>query len=115
MPRPHESDEWLQARVESWVETYKKAMTTPVVLQVVAELAPVGIATLASAVEERTGWHLTERGLYRTVQRLEASGFLAASDVEAPRTGARRKLLSLSAEGERYLAALRDVCLTLER
>ena len=103
-----EEREWLDHRVESWVETYKKSMLTPVTLSLVATHQPAEISTIAEAVTAATGWQITERGLYRTIKRLQDSGFLESSAVDAPRTGAKRKLLSLTSLGASYLSGIKD-------
>ncbi|WP_193078774.1 PadR family transcriptional regulator [Brevibacterium aurantiacum] len=106
--RPNEDEEWLDARIESWVETYKKSMLTPAILALIAEHQPAGIATITDALTQRTGWQITERGLYRNVKRLQDSGFIANTDVNAPRTGAKRKELSLTKIGKEFLAGITE-------
>lgn len=103
-----EEREWLDHRVESWVETYKKSMLTPITLSLVAKHQPAEISTVAEAVTAATGWQITERGLYRTIKRLQDSGFLQSTAVDAPRTGAKRKMLSLTPLGASYLSGIRD-------
>lgn len=103
---PDENEEWLDGRIESWVETYKKAMLTPVILRLVAIGQPIAIAALLDHLTVSTGWQITERGLYRTVRRLQDSGFLTSDDVAAPRTGAKRKELALSPLGDQFLAGI---------
>lgn len=105
--RPDETEEWLAHRVDAWVETYKKAMLTPMVLGVVAEHGEVEVAEVAEHLVAATGWHVTERGLYRTLQRLEAAGLLASIEVPAARTGARRKRLTVTEAGRRLLDGVR--------
>lgn len=105
---PDAAEEWLAHRIESWVETYKKAMLTPVLLKLVATHQPLTVAELTEQVTVMTGWQLTERGLYRSVQRLQEDGFLFADAIDAPRTGAQRKLLSLTPLGERFLGSISD-------
>jgi DNA-binding PadR family transcriptional regulator len=102
-----EEREWLDYRVDSWVETYKKSMLTPIALSLVAEHQPAEISTIAEAVAAATGWQVTERGLYRTIKRLQDSDLLQSEAVDAPRTGAKRKLLSLTPLGASYLAGIR--------
>ena len=103
-----EEQEWIDHRVDTWVETYKKSMLTPVTLSLVATHQPAEISTIAEAVTAATGWQITERGLYRTIKRLQDSGFLESSAVDAPRTGAKRKLLSLTSLGASYLSGIKD-------
>lgn len=105
--RPDERNEWVAHRVESWVETYKKSMLTPVILALVAEHQPTTVAELAHHITATTGWDLTERGLYRTIKRLQDSGLLDSTDVDAPRTGAKRKEISLSPLGSELLDGVR--------
>ncbi|WP_207950068.1 helix-turn-helix transcriptional regulator [Nocardioides ochotonae] len=105
--RPSEDQEWVTSRIESWVETYKKSMLTPVVLNVVDAHGPAGVADIARHIAASTGWQLTERGLYRTLKRLEDSGLLASIGVDAPRTGAKRKELSLTPLGAAFLDGAR--------
>ena len=106
-PSPEEQ-EWIDHRVDTWVETYKKSMLTPVTLSLVATHQPAEISTIAEVVTAATGWQITERGLYRTIKRLQDSGFLESSAVDAPRTGAKRKLLSLTSLGASYLSGIKD-------
>lgn len=103
---PDESEEWVAGRVESWVETYKKAMLAPVILRLVAIHQPVAVASLTAHLTAVTGWQITQRGLYRTVKRLQDSGLLVGENIDAPRTGAKRKELSLSPLGARFLAGV---------
>jgi len=104
--RQPETKEWLADRIDSWVETYKKSMLIPAILSVVAAHQPTGIATIAEAVAAATGEDVTERGLYRTCRWLQDSGLLASTDTDAPRTGAKRKVLSLTELGTEFLAGI---------
>lgn len=103
---PDELEEWMNGRVESWVEMYKKAMLTPMILRLVAAHQPVTIAALTDHLTAATGWQITERGLYRTVKRLQDSGFLSGQNTDAPRTGAKRKELTLSSLGAQFQAGI---------
>lgn len=105
-PTPEER-EWLDHRVETWVETYKKSMLTPVTLSLVATHQPAEISTIAEAVTAATGWQITERGLYRTIKRLQDSELLQSTAADAPRTGAKRKLLTLTPLGASFLDGIR--------
>ncbi|WP_436326926.1 PadR family transcriptional regulator [Brevibacterium sp. FAM 27836] len=106
--RPTEEQEWLSDRIDSWVETYKKSMLTPVVLHLVARHQPTGITTILTELTRRTGWQITERGLYRTIKRLQDSGLLVSTDTSAPRTGAKRKELSLTTLGRAFLSGITE-------
>lgn len=82
-------------------------MTTLVLLGIVGERGPIPADVIGRALIESTGWGLTERGLYRTLRRLAATGLLTASEVAVPRTGAKRKNYELTPLGARYLARIR--------
>lgn len=101
-----EREEWLGELTVSWTEVYKKSMTTVVLLRLVAERGPIGVLELAEALTERTGWSFTERGLYRTTRRLVDHGVLTYTEVTVPRTGARRKDLTLTGLGREYLGRI---------
>jgi PadR family transcriptional regulator PadR len=107
LTQPSESEEWLDELVQRWTEVYKKSMTTLALLEVVEARGPIAAGLIGSALVESTGWGLTERGLYRTLRRLTATGLLTASEVAVPRTGAMRKDYELTPLGARYLARIR--------
>lgn len=104
--RPTETQEWVADRIASWVETYKKSMLTPVILHLVADNQPATVAEIAAHIVPTTGWQITERGLYRTLKRLQDAGLLASQDVDAPRTGAKRKELSVTPLGSQFLVGV---------
>ena len=110
-----ESAEWVAERIDSWVETYKKAMLTPIVLALVARSQPTVISDLTEDITALTGWQITERGLYRTVRRLQDSGLLSSTSGDAPRTGAKRKVISLTALGEQLLDGVQQNLVSLPR
>lgn len=105
---PGENQEWVEDRVFSWVETYKKAMLTPVILSLVSAHQPTSIADIAEGIVSAAGWQVTERGLYRTLKRLQAEGLLHGTDVDAPRTGAKRRELSLTDLGAEFLTGVTE-------
>lgn len=104
--RPNESQEWVADRIQSWVETYKKSMLTPVILALIGTRQPASVTEIADAVTTTTGWQVTERGLYRTIKRLQDSGLLTSTDVNAARTGAKRKELTLTPLGVELLSGI---------
>ncbi|MBE1514076.1 PadR family transcriptional regulator [Nesterenkonia halotolerans] len=106
--RPNENQEWVSARVDAWVETYKKSMLGPVILGVVARHPQLTVSTVAEQVARETGWQITERGLYRTLKRLEDSGLLTSTEVAAARTGAKRKQIRLTDLGSEFLAGVTE-------
>ena len=100
---PTESDEWLDELVDTWTEMYKKSMVTLAILREVGGAGWASVDEVAAALDRSTGWTLTERGLYRTMRRLASSGVVVTSEVDVPRTGAKRKQFELTDLGQRYL------------
>lgn len=113
MSHPSEADEWLEELVYSWTEVYKKSMTTLMLLRVINELGPIAAEALGRELEQRTGWSLTERGLYRTLRRLASAGLLLTAEEPAARTGVMRKLFTLSETGGAYLRRLNEAVLDI--
>lgn len=81
-------------------------MLTPVTLCLVEKHQPAEISAIAEAVTAATSWQITERGLYRTIKRLQDSGFLQSTAADAPRTGAKRKMLLLTPLGASFLSGV---------
>lgn len=104
-----EADEWLEELVASWVEVYKKSATTLVLLRIIDAIGPAPAPMIGAELTRRTGWTLTERGLYRTLRRLASSDLLTSDDVPVPRTGVRRKDFSLTDFGRRYLERIEEL------
>ncbi len=97
------------------METYKKSMLTPVILRIVAQGQPVTVAEIATQIATLTGWQVTERGLYRTIKRLQDSDLLTSQDTTAPRTGAKRKDISLTQLGDEFLSRVLAELLILDQ
>lgn len=102
-----EQQEWLAEMVDSWVEVYKKSMTTYVVLELIDELPTPDATTIAEKFTAHTTWDIAERALYRTLRRLTSQGFVTAAEHAVPRTGLRRKSYELTDAGESFLAGIR--------
>ena len=84
------------------------SMLTTVILSLASAHQPMSIADIAAGIASTTGWQVTERGLYRTLKRLQAEGLLHGTDVDAPRTGAKRRELSLTDLGAEFLAGVTE-------
>lgn len=98
-----EADEWLDELVTSWVEVHKKSATTLLLLRIVAVIGPAPATEIGGELNRRTGWAVTERGLYRTLKRMASNDLLDSQDVAVPRTGVARKDFTITAFGRRYL------------
>lgn len=98
-----EEDELLDELVRAWVEMHKKSATTLVLLRLITEAGSVDTSTVAETLALRTGWELTERGLYRTLRRLRGLGLLTVHEQAGHRTGAQRHVYELTDRGSTYL------------
>lgn len=115
MSRRSEVDEWADELVRGWTEVYKKSMTTLILLRIVADHAPAPVTVIAEQWLDRTGWELTERGLYRTLRRLETNQVLRSTEVAVARTGVRRKDYELTELGREFLSGIDAVHGTVGR
>ena len=106
-PTP-EDTEWAQELARSWVEVYKKSATTHALLRIVCDHGPIPAAGIAPHFAERTGWTLTDRGLYRTLRRLTDSGVLSLEKVDVARTGAKRHDFALAPVGLAHLEQIEN-------
>lgn len=107
-----EEDELLDELVRAWVDVYKKSATTTVLLRFIADNGPVDTPTIADTLARRTGWQLTERGLYRTLQRLSGQGLLSVHKLPGHRTGAQRHMYEISDRGSTYLQRIETARIT---
>lgn len=106
-PSPEDA-EWAEELARSWVEVYKKSATTLALLRLVRAHGPISAHDLAPLFIETTGWSLSDRGLYRTLRRLAQSGALEISQVDVPRTGAKRQDFVLTDVGRSYLERIEE-------
>jgi PadR family transcriptional regulator, regulatory protein PadR len=96
----HQEDELKYEIVSRWAEVHKKSLTTLLIM------VSLGSRSMWSKEIEAwlvtvTGWEVTERGLYRTLQRMSELGLIEYERVNAPKTGADRKSYTLSRLGRK--------------
>lgn len=100
--------EWVEELAGSWIEVYKKSATTLVLLRIISQNGPIPAQEIHTAFETKTGWSITERGLYRTLKRLASLGLLAITPVSVPGTGAKRKDFTVTPAGTLYLERIAE-------
>ena len=101
-----EADEFLDDLVESWVEVYKKSATTVFLLRIISKEEELSTAQILTRLSEVSGWSFTERGLYRTLQRLVSNYLLAVDTRPGVRSGLKRKVFTVTDFGRAYLARI---------
>jgi DNA-binding PadR family transcriptional regulator len=96
------NQEILEEYVSSWVEMHKKSALQFVILYILS-VEPLWAKDVQARVAVMTDWQITERGLYRLLQRMEKQGLLEHVKQDAPKTGADRKIYRLTHLGESLL------------
>ena len=101
--------EWLDELESRWTDIYKKSVTTLLLLRVVKDRGTVTTTQIGEELERRSGWRISERALYRTLQRLASSGFLRVTTSPVPRSGLQRNEFAITDFGQKYLARIESV------
>jgi DNA-binding PadR family transcriptional regulator len=101
------SQELVDELAFSWLEMHKKSALTYLVLVALSSRA-LWAKGLEAWIAEKSGWSIHERALYRILQRLEKQGVIIYKAEAAERTGADRKVYTITAEGEELLASIKN-------
>jgi PadR family transcriptional regulator PadR len=97
--------ELVEEQAYSWLEVHKKSALMYVVLRGLS-LRAMWSKQLTDWVVAQTGWSISERGLYRVLQRMERQGVIEFTATGAERTGADRKVYRTTEAGELLLQYL---------
>lgn len=97
----------VEEQAYSWTEMHKKSALSYIILTALTK-QPMWSKELEHFVVETTGWSISERALYRVLNRMQKQGSIDFSAEAAERTGAERKVYSLSPEGKVLYSALRN-------
>ena len=100
------SQELVDELAYSWLEMHKKSALTHLVLKALSE-HELWSKDLEAWLNQKTGWDIHERALYRILQRLEKQGVIVHTAVSAERTGAERKVYTITDEGKALLAMIK--------
>ena len=98
--KPNEMDKLSAEIVGRWVDTLKKSLVSFYVLLGLSKKS-MWSKQIYNWLIDNTGWSITERGFYRTLQRLERLGLIEFELQDSPAQGADRKVYSLTALGRR--------------
>lgn len=104
-----EEVEWAHEMANRWTDVYKKSATTLFVLQIVRDNGPLPASNISEYLSDRTGWEVTDRAMYRTLQRLAKHDIVSTQQVAVPRTGAPRNDFTLTELGSAYLTNIEAV------
>ena len=101
------SQELVDEQVYNWVEMHKKSALSFLVL-LCLEKNTLWSKEIEECIHHRTGWNITERGLYRVLHRLQKQGSIEFMATPAVRTGAERKMYTITAEGSALLESMKQ-------
>jgi DNA-binding PadR family transcriptional regulator len=63
---------------------------------------------LEKYITNTTGWSISERALYRVLNRMHKQGSIEFTPESAERTGAERKVYAVSSEGKALFTAMQN-------
>lgn len=108
------SQEILEEYLNSWVETHKKSALLFIILRILSDHS-LWAKDVQTKITKVTDWQITERGLYRSLQRMEKQGLLEHVKQNAPKTGADRKIYQLTDLGRSLLREISNELRYLEK
>jgi DNA-binding PadR family transcriptional regulator len=105
-----------QAIVNSWVDTHKKS-TLVLFILLSLSAAPSWSGQLRVFIDELSDGHLRvdEQSLHRALRRLDSLNVITHTTEDAPGTGLKRKIYTLTQTGERILNAYLATTLSYAR
>ncbi|MFZ1249154.1 MAG: PadR family transcriptional regulator [Candidatus Saccharimonadales bacterium] len=101
------SQELVDEQVYNWVEMHKKSALSFLVL-LCLENNTLWSRDIEKYIRQHTGWTVTERGLYRVLSRLQRQGSIEFVAMPTVRTGAERKMYTITTEGRALLVAMKQ-------
>lgn len=99
-----ELEEYLNELAYSWSETYKKSMVTYVVLSVLTN-NNLWSREIHEEINSATNSKISldEKSLHRVLRRLEKNGLINHKKRDGKKTGAERKVYSITEDGKSFL------------
>lgn len=101
------SQELVDEQVYSWTEMHKKSAVSFLILSAL-KTKDMWSRDLEEWIRQKAGWDLSERSLYRILRRMEKQGSIHFKSESAARTGAERKVYTMTTEGKALLEAMRN-------
>lgn len=103
----HNLNDYETAVFDNWLTVYKRSATTTLILEAIRE----GNGTRADIeifISERTGdaWSIDEKSMHRVLRRLTKAELTSAAEAAVPGTGLKKKVYTLTKNGERVLEAM---------
>lgn len=105
--KDQEWEEFQAEVVDRFRELHKKSMVTVLIMLALTEHS-MWAKELEKWCDDIAGWQISERGLHRTLKRMNGLGLIEYIENGAPRTGVKRKTYSLSEFGFSTLKAIKQ-------
>jgi DNA-binding PadR family transcriptional regulator len=89
---------------QTWHQNHKKSLATVFILLSLTS-SPKWSKEIADFIFKQTNWQITldQKSLHRALRRLESLSLISSTLQPAPKTGARRKIYSLTDQGTTFL------------
>jgi DNA-binding PadR family transcriptional regulator len=107
----NEIDELGHELVHRWAEVHKKSLTTLLIMICLSKKS-MWSKEIEAWLTDVTGWDVTERGLHRSLKRMNELGLIDYEGVSAARTGAARKNYTLTELGRKVAREIRTESLS---
>lgn len=101
------SQELVDEQAYSWTEMHKKSAVSFLILNAL-KTKDMWSKDLEQWIRNIAGWDLSERSLYRILRRMEKQGTIQYKAEAAARTGAERKVYTITADGMSLLDAMKS-------
>lgn len=97
----------VDEQIYSWTEMYKKSALSYLILTALNS-HQMWSKEIEQYIATNTKWSISERALYRVLNRMHKQGSIEYSSTPAERTGADRKVYTITSEGSALLAAMKS-------
>lgn len=101
------NQELVDEQAYSWTEMHKKSALSYLILSALQKQS-MWSKELERYITSTTGWSISERALYRVLNRMQKQGSIEFRTEAAERTGAERKVYAVSPEGKALLSAMQS-------
>lgn len=96
----------VDEQIYSWTEMHKKSALSYLILTALNS-SQMWSKEIEQYIAKSTKWSISERALYRVLNRMHKQGSIEYSSTPAERTGADRKVYTITPEGNALLAAMK--------
>lgn len=99
--------ELVEEQAYAWIENHKKSAISYLILKALSTKS-MWSKEIENWLKQISGWDISERGLYRVISRMQKQGNIEFTSIPAKRTGADRKVYSLTPQGVALMISIQD-------